>query len=105
MQYHPYYLQRRQLAAGVIAITTLYTQYSLLLMAQAKNKERAEWADLEVRELIDYLHQNRSESVGGNFSGDIYDAAADHIAKYLSQGPKKTGSMCKTKWASVCYHC
>jgi hypothetical protein len=102
MQYH--LQQRQQCTAGVLAITAIYTYYSLLLMAQARDKEKAYWTDLETSELIDYLHKHRSDFAGGNPNPEIYNAAADHIATHLSQGPKKTGKMCKTKWVSVCYH-
>jgi hypothetical protein len=68
-------------------------------------KERAHWNEVEINELVDFLHGKRSEvGDGGNFRAKIYNATADHIASHLTQGPKKTGKMCKTKWISVCYH-
>ncbi len=61
---------------------------------------KAVWNDIETQELIDFLHEKRSESEG-NFKTPTYNAAAKHIAKHLTQGPVKTGSMCKTKWNGV----
>jgi hypothetical protein len=39
----------------------------------------------------------------GNFKQPTYNAATDHIAPHLSQGPVKTGTMpvCRTKWTMV----
>jgi hypothetical protein len=98
MQHH-----RRRQWAGAIAIVALYTQYAIFLMALPEEKEKAHWNELEVSALVDYFYQHRSQ-VGewGNFRAKTYDAAAEHIASHLSQGPKKTGKMCKKKWASVC---
>ena len=63
---------------------------------------KAVWSDLETRELVTFLYEKQSEGDGaGNFKQGAYTAAADHIAQHLSQGPVKTGAMCKTKWTSV----
>jgi hypothetical protein len=101
MQHH----RRRRQRAGALAIVALCVQYSALLMALPEDKEKAHWNELETSALVDYFYEHRSEvGEGGNFSAETYDAAAEHISLHLSQGPKKTGKMCETKWASVCYH-
>ena len=92
---------------AAIAIVVLCVQYSVFLMSLLEDKEKARWDELEVSAVIDYFYQHRSE-VGeeSNFRAETYDrdAGAEHIALHLSRGTKKTGKMCKTKWASVCYH-
>lgn len=94
MQHH----QRRRQWAGAITIVALYNQYTIFLMALSEDKEKAPWDELEVSALIDYFYQHRSQvGEGGNFRAETYDAAAEHIALHLSQGPKKTGKTCKTK--------
>lgn len=97
--------RRRQWAAALLAITTLCLQNTLLIMAQANDREKAHWNEHEVTALIDYLHVHRAEGEAGNFKPKTFNAAADHITPYLSHGPKKVGKMCKTKWVSVCYYC
>ena len=65
------------------------------------------WNELEVSALVEYFYENRAElevGEGGDFKTRIYSDVAVHIAPHRSEGPKKTGSMCKTKWNSVCYH-
>lgn len=96
--------QQFQKQAIAVAITTLCVQYTILLMSQ-QQQEKAYWNEDEIRNLIDYLYQQRSAvGEGGNFRMATYNAAAEHISSYHSQGPRKTGKMCKTKWVSVCYH-
>jgi hypothetical protein len=74
-------------------------------MALPEDQEGAHWNELEVTTLIDYFYHRRAEAgEGGGFEAEIYNAAAEHIAPHLSQGPNKTGKMCKKKWDSVCYH-
>jgi hypothetical protein len=74
-------------------------------MSQQQEKEKAHWNELEVRNMIDYLYEQRSRvGEGGNFKMTTYNATAEHIALHHSQGPRKTGKMCKMKWVSVCYH-
>ena len=52
--------------------------------------------------LIDYLHDHWAEAGdGGNFKVPTFNAAAEHLAPLLTQGGKKIGTMCKTKWVSV----
>jgi hypothetical protein len=107
---HDHDLLRRHLAGVTVVaihIVAICAQ-SVLLMSLLKDKGKAHWNELEVSALIDYFYQHRSE-VGergsGNFSAETYNAAAEYIASHLSQGPQKTGKMCKMKWASVCYRC
>jgi hypothetical protein len=98
----PQLKRRRTLWAGALAITTLAAQYSTVIMAQ-HIKSVAYWNDQEVTALVDYLVEYRAEAGdGGNFKSATFNAAANHIAHLLSQGPVKTGKMCKTKWNSVC---
>jgi hypothetical protein len=66
--------------------------------------EKAHWNTQEEAALIDYLLQHKAEAGdGGNFKSSGYNAAATHIAPLLTQGPVKTGKMCKMKWALVSY--
>jgi hypothetical protein len=96
--------QRTKQRASIVAVTSLCAQYILLLMSLPSQRENAQWNEVEVRGLVDHLYNTRSESEGGHFTMEMYDATAKHIASYHSQGPKKTGNMCKTKWISVSYH-
>jgi hypothetical protein len=68
---------------------------------------KAVWNDIETQELINFLHEKRSEPEGGAFKMPTFNAAAKHIAQHLTQGPVKTGAMCKTKWNGVSnkFHC
>jgi hypothetical protein len=103
--------RRRKLLVGSVAVTALCAQYATLLMAtQASTStgpalvapERANWSDEEVTTLVNYLYENRAAAGdGGNFKQTIFNAVAVEIAPLLKQGAKKTGVMCKTKWASV----
>ena len=69
---------------------------------EACSSEKAHWTTDETSHLISYLFNNR-EKVGetGNFKDHIYNAAAEAIAEHWQKGARKTGVMCKTKWASV----
>lgn len=95
---------RRRLWAGTVAISALCAQYTTVLMALPEAAApRAFWNDVETTELVNYLHDKRSEGdSSGNFKPFTYNAAAKHIATHLSQGPAKTGAMCRTKWTGVC---
>ena len=97
---------RRRLLAGTVAITVLCAQYTNVLMASTQattsSAERAQWNDQEVTALVDYLHEHRAEAGdGGSFKGSTFNAAATQLVPFLTSGPKKTGTMCKTKWLSV----
>jgi hypothetical protein len=60
--------RRRKWAVAAAAITTLCVQYIVFLMSQPQEKERAHCNELEVSNLIDYLHKHRSAvGEGGNF--------------------------------------
>jgi hypothetical protein len=104
--------RRRKLLVGSVALTALCAQYTTLLMATPAStsstgpmvaSERANWSDDEVAALVNHLYVNRAAAgdSGGNFKPAIFDAAAVEIAPLLKQGAKKTGAMCKKKWASV----
>ncbi len=94
---------RRRLWAGAVTISSLCVHNTLLLMALPDAPSpKAIWSDKETLELVNILYEKRAEGDGaGNFKPASYKAAADHIAPYLTQGPVKTGVMCKTKWTSV----
>jgi len=88
--------------AGVITIAALCAQYTTVLMALPEaSSPKAFWNDIETRELINFLHEKRSEGEAGNFKPTTYNAAAKYIVGHLSQGPTKTGAMCKMRWNGV----
>ena len=95
--------QRHRFLAGATAISSLCAHHTLLLMALPEGPApKAFWTDIETREFVDFLYEKRSEGDGaGNFKMPTYNTAADHIAPHLSQGPAKTGAMCRTKWTTV----
>lgn len=70
-------------------------------MSQEEGK--ANWNNnTETLALVDFLWEHRSEAGdGGTFKDTMFNAAADHIAKYWTTGPTKTAKRCKTKWAGV----
>ncbi|KAF8815890.1 hypothetical protein BYT27DRAFT_7026541, partial [Phlegmacium glaucopus] len=78
---------------------TLFAQYTAFLMASSH--ERAQWSDQEITGM-DYLYEHES-GMGdtGMFKMSTFNAAADSISDLLTDGPPKTGKMCKTKWQSV----
>lgn len=96
----PRRLQLQRHWAGAIAIAALCTQYSSLLMSQPQDK--AHWNEKEVEELVNYLHDHRSEGEEGSFKDVTFNGVVSHIAPHLTQGPPKDKKKCKTKWASVC---
>ena len=98
-------LRLRRQWAGALAITGVCASYATLLMAtQPQKTEKAQWNDAEVKALLDYLLEHWAEGEGGGFKQKTHNGVAAHIASYLTQGPVKTGKMCKTKWTSVCYY-
>lgn len=93
---------RQRAWAGAITVSSLCAHYTTVLMTLPEaSAPKAFWNDNETRELINFLHEKRLESEAGNFKTTTYNAAAKHIAEYHTQGPVKTGSMCKTKWNGV----
>jgi hypothetical protein len=97
-------LTHHSLQAGVIAIAALCAQYTLVLMIpQSKSSPKAQWNEQEVTALLEYLNGHKAEAGdGGSFKMSTLNAAATHIQQHLTQGPVKTGRMCKTKWTAVC---
>ena len=74
------------------------------LPGRTNDKEKAQWNGTEINALINYLYVHRSEvGDGGNFKIVTFNATAIYIGPHLTQGPTKTGKMCKTKWLSVCH--
>jgi hypothetical protein len=96
-------LTRRRLQAGVIAIAALCAQYtSVIMMPQSTSSPKAQWNEQEVTALLEYLHGHKAEAGdGGSFKMSTLNGAATHIQQHLTQGPVKTGKMCKTKWTAV----
>jgi len=87
--------------AGAIAITALCTQYSSILMSSKTDK--AKWNENETLALLNYLQEHIAQAGdGGNFKTSTFTAVAAAIGPLLTQGPVKTGKMCKTKWTGVC---
>ena len=97
-------LTRRCLQAGVIAIAALCAHYtSMLMIPQSNSLPKAQWNEQEVTALLEYLNGHKSEAGdGGSFKMSTFNVAAVHIQQHLTQGPVKTGKMCKTKWNMVC---
>src|ERR1700690_1259701 len=97
--------RRHRVRAFTSVITSLISRIAVILMAtQAPPAEvaRADWNDAETTALLAYLTAHRSEGEGTNFKMQTYNAAAEKTAPFWTNGPAKTGKMCKTKWQSVC---
>ena len=94
--------QLRRWKAAII-LTSVCTAYTALLMASAQqDKEKANWNETETATLLTYLLDHKSEITdSGTFKAVTYKAAAEHISHLLTNGPVKTGKMCKTKWQTV----
>jgi hypothetical protein len=95
--------RQRQLWKSAIIITSVCTAYTALLMATAQQeKEKANWNEPETVAFLAYLLDHKSViGDSGSFKASTYNAAAGHISHLLTQGPVKTGKMCKTKWSTV----
>ncbi|KAG2071077.1 hypothetical protein BDR04DRAFT_966115, partial [Suillus decipiens] len=64
--------------------------------------EKASWNEDEVDAFVDYLHKEQSKAgETGNFKPAVYTAAAENIAGLWTNGAKKTGAHCKTKWTAL----
>lgn len=92
--------------AGAIAISSLcaHNAFFLLMALPEGPSPKAFWTDFETWELINinFLYDKRLEGDGArNFKQHTYNAAAEHIAQHLSQGPIKTAAMCRIKWTMV----
>ncbi|KIK79280.1 hypothetical protein PAXRUDRAFT_161683 [Paxillus rubicundulus Ve08.2h10] len=63
----------------------------------------AQWKPGEVTALIDYLYNHCSQCANsGNFRMATYNMAGIAISKDHQDGHKKTGTLCKNKWAAIC---
>jgi hypothetical protein len=92
---------QQRLSAGIIAITALCAQYTIIL-TMALPAPKAQWVEEETSIFIDYMLAHWSEGESGNFKLATYNGAAAHIAPHLVEGPAKSPQMCKTKWGTVC---
>ena len=94
---------RQRLQTSAIVIAALCAQYTTILtmVLPIQNSGKAQWTDLEVTELLNYLNTHRSQGEQGNFKPATYVGAAQHISSHLVNGPQKNVKMCKTKWTSV----
>jgi hypothetical protein len=63
----PTLYQHRKLLLVAIALTALYTQLAIVMSLPAKppRKREAQWSDQEMTQLIQYLHEHRSEGGDG----------------------------------------
>jgi hypothetical protein len=95
--------RRHHLWTTAVIFTSICTGYTTLLMAAAQQeKEKAHWNEAETVAFLAYLLDHKSEiGDSGSFKASSYNAAAGHISHLLTQGPAKTGKMCKTKWQTV----
>jgi hypothetical protein len=95
--------QKRRLWKSALTLTTVSAQYTTLLIALSMNLEQAHWNNAEVNALVNYLYEHRLEAGdGGSFKDVTFNNTLTSIAPLLSQGPVKTGKMCKTKWSAIC---
>jgi hypothetical protein len=95
-------VRNRHICSLTVTLIILCAQYAALLMA-ASIESKAKWNEKETDALLDYLFAHKSEMTdGGTFRKTTFNAAALHIAEFFTDGAVKTGSMCKTKWQSVC---
>jgi hypothetical protein len=103
----PTLYQRQKLVLVAIALTALYTQLAVImsLPANTPKERKAHWDDQETIQLIQYLHEHRSEGGdGGGFKSPTLNAAARHLASLRTPGASgdpKTAKQVKTKWDGV----
>ena len=89
-----------------MAVTVIYTQFIVLLMATSTQQEKVNWNEAETATFVGYLWEHRSEAGDrGSFKDVTMRAAAEHIADKHTAGPIKLLKHCKTKWASVSPPC
>src|ERR1700720_1745563 len=95
---------RLKILTSALALTALCAQLTTLMAAssQETKKENISWNDWEKRELVQFFWEHRAESGdGGTFKPATYNAAAQHVAPYLTSGPVKAAKNVKTKWTAV----
>jgi hypothetical protein len=83
-----------------LAVTVIYTQLIVLLMATLVLQEKAIWNEAEMAALVEYLWEHKSEG-DGSFKDVTMRAAAKYIADKHTAGPIKVLKHCKTKWTTV----
>jgi hypothetical protein len=100
--------QREILAAKIrcFGIATIFILYAAYVAAAAAllyvETQKAVWSPEETTALVDYLYEHRLQAdTRGNFSAEMFAAAAEVISPLLEDGPEKTEKMCKTKWTRV----
>ena len=75
------------------------------LPANPPKERKAHWSDQEMTQLIQYLHEHRSEGGdGGNFKNLTLNAAAWHLASLCTpdaSGDPKTAKQVKNKLDGV----
>jgi len=68
---------RQRAWAGAVTVSSLCAHYTTVLMAlQEGSAPKAVWNDIETQELINFLHEKRSEGEAGNFMLSIYSVSA-----------------------------
>ena len=93
--------QLQHLVNCALAVTVIYTQLIVLLMATSVPQEKAIWNEAETAAFVEYLWEHKSEGGDGSFKDVTMRAAAEHIADKHTAGPVKVLKHCKTKWTAV----
>lgn len=86
--------------AVLLHLVKLYRDGSSL-MAPNQPKERVHWMDEEIAELVNYLHEHRSEAEGGSFKKQTYQGAVSHLQPFHKQGAPKDANSVKEKFTKV----
>lgn len=73
-----------------------------MLQDQAGDVGKAQWNNIEIAKLVDYLYEHCAQGGDtGNFRDTVYNSAAEYIWPFHTMGPIKTGKMVKNKWTWV----
>ncbi|KIM52769.1 hypothetical protein SCLCIDRAFT_140379 [Scleroderma citrinum Foug A] len=73
-----------------------------MLQDQAGDVGKAQWNNIEIAKLVDYLYEHCAQGGDtGNFRDTVYNSAAEYIWPFHTMGPIKTGKMVKNKWTLI----
>lgn len=68
----------------------------------AATNDRSVWVIEDEVALVQFLRTRASEAGdGANFKPNVWNAAAEEMAKYNGKGAVKTAAACKSKWDRV----
>ncbi|KIK90533.1 hypothetical protein PAXRUDRAFT_801372 [Paxillus rubicundulus Ve08.2h10] len=69
---------------------------------RASGESKANWNKQEVNALITFLNKHCASAEGArNFKAPIYNQLVTEVAPYLTSGPTKNATQCRTKWRAI----